>query len=277
MKTLQLRLHAAGITSSLEPWYEAGDERGFRLSVPGADAEETWDILHDLVEKTRFWPVILGEREDMERVAEEATEKTWGSTNVLIERSLTVSGEEYFQGAFEQLLSDRQEDLEYTRESGDEKEARELEAALAGDSPFRCMPRGAWPRGIRPSHSIATPYHYSTGEPWPEVFIGLVPTTVSWQVPIYLNFGGFNDCPHPDCQGPALRYWEEKYGATLICMRSDVLELTVERPPTTRKAALELAREQFLHCRDIVEQGTETLERLAAELLNDTTWFFWWD
>lgn len=278
MKTLQLYLEAAGIdTSSLTLWYEVGDECGYHLAVQGAHAVDIWLHMRGEVEKAGFYPVILGESDDLERVNEAIEDKTWGMTKELIERSLAGTAEDYFQAAFDQLLDDHQEYIDSVRESGDEEHARRLEGELAGDGPFRCMPRGPWPRGVRPKNSISTPYHYSTGEPYPEVFIGLVPTAVSWQVPIYLQFGGFNDCPHPDDQGTALRYWQEKYDAEVICVRSDVLELTVARPPTNREAALALAREQFLHCRDIVEQGTQRLERLAAELLNDTTWFFWWD
>src|SRR5262249_26265456 len=121
------------------------------------------------------------------------------------------------------------------------------------------------------------PNDIQSGRPLPEVFVGLVPTTESWQVPIYLQFGGFNDCPHPDAQGAVLRSWQEKYGAGLFCLRSDVLGLEVERAPREGEGALELAREQFLFCRDIVEQGTQSLERLAAELLGGELWFFWWD
>jgi Domain of unknown function (DUF4253) len=45
----------------------------------------------------------------------------------------------------------------------------------------------------------------------------------------------------------------------------------------TRKDALDLAREQYIYCSDIVSQGTGTLEALAAGLLGGTAWFFWWD
>jgi hypothetical protein len=53
--------------------------------------------------------------------------------------------------------------------------------------------------------------------------------------------------------------------------------LRVARRPATREAALELAREQYLYCNDIVDQGTGSLSGLAASLTTDDWWFFWWD
>src|SRR5262245_32391501 len=108
MKALKKRLEAEGVdVSTLQPLYEAGEERGFRLRVT-ADAEGVWRRLRGLVEATGFWPVILGDREEMERVAEEAGDKSWGPTAELIERSLAESGEQFLSGAFEEFLSYRQ-------------------------------------------------------------------------------------------------------------------------------------------------------------------------
>jgi hypothetical protein len=277
MNTLRQQLEAAGIdVSSLTPLYEAGDERGFQLRVTDG-AEGTWHVLRGLVEQTGFWPVILGDDDERASIAEDAGRKHWGPTRKLIEKSLKYTGEEFLSDAFDVFLSNEREEVVDRRESGEVEEADALEAALATDDPFRCMPRGPWPRGKPPNTSVSTPYHYRTGEHLPEVFIGLAPTTVSWQVPIYLHFGGFNACPRPDDIGSMLRYWQEKYGAEMMCLRHDVLELRVARPPKKRQEALLLAREQFLFCEDIVGQGTYTLEVLAAELLKATRWFFWWD
>ena len=49
------------------------------------------------------------------------------------------------------------------------------------------------------------------------------------------------------------------------------------RPVGTQEQAIELALEQYAYCPDIVLQGTETVERLAAEILVAQYWFFWWD
>jgi Domain of unknown function (DUF4253) len=62
-----------------------------------------------------------------------------------------------------------------------------------------------------------------------------------------------------------------------VTMTQDTIELAVERPIQTREDALAVAHEQYVYCADIVQQGTETIEGLAAALLNAPEWFFWWD
>jgi hypothetical protein len=71
--------------------------------------------------------------------------------------------------------------------------------------------------------------------------------------------------------------WSDRYGSRIACASGDVIECTVARPPASRGEALALAREQFLYAPDIVHQGAETIEELAATLLGGRTWYFWWD
>jgi hypothetical protein len=73
------------------------------------------------------------------------------------------------------------------------------------------------------------------------------------------------------------RYWQERYGATVACIANDVIEFTVSKPPRTREQALELARQQYVYCADIVHQGVGTVEALAATMMNSSVWYFWWD
>lgn len=75
----------------------------------------------------------------------------------------------------------------------------------------------------------------------------------------------------------ALRHWRDHYGAELIGLGKDVLSIRVARKPVARSEAIELARVQYAYCNDIVDQGTESLSSLAAELMAHDWWFFWWD
>jgi hypothetical protein len=74
-----------------------------------------------------------------------------------------------------------------------------------------------------------------------------------------------------------LKRWHEAWGAEVVGIAGDVVEMEVARPPKDRAAALALAREQFLYCADIVHQGVGSLEALGAILLGGKVWYFWWD
>jgi hypothetical protein len=55
------------------------------------------------------------------------------------------------------------------------------------------------------------------------------------------------------------------------------MNIRVRHRPKSRGEALELAREQYSYCSDIVDQGVGTLNALAAALMENDWWYFWWD
>lgn len=136
---------------------------------------------------------------------------------------------------------------------------------------------GPWPDHAVPPSPLTAHTEVGSGRPKPVIYLARVPTPHAWEVPAHLKAGGWNDCPFPESQVAVLKYWHKKYGAEVYSLTSDVLECLVARPPATRPDALALAREQFLFCSDIVHQGTESVEVLAATLLGSEVWFFWWD
>jgi hypothetical protein len=75
----------------------------------------------------------------------------------------------------------------------------------------------------------------------------------------------------------AFRSWRHRFDIELVGIGRDTLNLKVGRRPATRDVAVELAREQYLYCNDIVDQGLGSLEALAASLMEANWWFFWWD
>lgn len=109
------------------------------------------------------------------------------------------------------------------------------------------------------------------------VFLSLLPVSEPWMIPAYLSQGGWNSCPEAKVQVCFHKRWFENFGAQPIVYGPDYLEFYVPRPPNTTAQALALAEEQYLFCSDIVEQGTETIEKLAGELFQSPVWFFWWD
>ena len=142
-----------------------------------------------------------------------------------------------------------------------------------------CEPEAAeWPEeGVTPTDQLSAHVDVLTQTPHDKVYIATLPTTQPWQAACYLKIGGWNAVPFAPEHAALWRYWGEKYGATVASITSDVVEFTVARPPQTREEALQLAREHYLYCADIVDQRVESIEALAATLLNAPVWFFWWD
>ena len=74
-----------------------------------------------------------------------------------------------------------------------------------------------------------------------------------------------------------LRSWEERFGATLMHVGFDTLDLLVERPVASWPEALAVAAEHFAFCSDNVYQGVGSIREYADELPWDARWAFWWD
>lgn len=152
-----------------------------------------------------------------------------------------------------------------------------FEERAKADQEYYQLPRGDWPETPSTENELSAHRSVLTRRPLKEVVIGKVPTADPWKVPAYLKLGGWNECPLPHEHVAIFKKWAEEYGAKVACVTSDVIEFTVEHPPTTREHALKLAEGQFLYCSDIVYQGVETIANLAAGLMNSKVWYFWWD
>lgn len=213
------------------------------MEVPGTEALGQMDAL---ARSGEGYPVLLGAADDVERIAENMSFSE-RSVSDLLEWAAKIDASAW-------LAKRQAEDPEY------------YEAE-----------RGEWPAGARPNSTISGLLDLATGEPLPSASIGLLPVKESWQVPCALKFGGWNECPFPQEHSAMFRHWYDTYGAEVVTVTSDVVEMRVKRPPETREQALTLAREHFVYCADIVHQGTETMEALAASLLGAPVWFFWWD
>jgi hypothetical protein len=74
-----------------------------------------------------------------------------------------------------------------------------------------------------------------------------------------------------------LRSWEDRFGARVIGMGFDTLELSVAAPPVTARHALHVAAEHWAFCPDNIVQGPGTLMDYAVQIRGATSWSFWWD
>jgi hypothetical protein len=218
----------------------------FAFSLSGEKAIPTWNDLRKSAPTLGYWPVVFGESKNLERIAEVfGTEHSENASEVL-RQGLALDVLAYFASRAQQF---------------------------SGEGAH-----GEWPKNAQGQSDFVVPRNILKLEEFHKsVDVGLVPAQNSWEVPAYLSFGGWNDCPYSYEQVAVLRYWNEIYGAELVCLSSDILEMKVTRQPASREEALKLAQEQYWFCYDIVEQGVGTIENLAATLLASDVWYFWWD
>ena len=137
-------------------------------------------------------------------------------------------------------------------------------------------PLGEWLTETGESTGLSVLYDYATGLR-SRVQIALIPTDDPAAIPAYLHWGDWNACPPPAYHVAALRAWRAQYGAELVGIDGDTMNLRVSRKPVTREEALDLARVQYAYCNDIIDQGVGSYRALAAELMAHNWWFFWWD
>lgn len=213
------------------------------ISVPGHEAVQAWEKLRGRPGQT---PIILGGHEDVQPMVESFEGDTKSAQQVLADAA--------------QIDPKR-----WLREQYD------------ADPDLYAVEPAVWPKAPGEQRGLSAHLDAVKQRPKGQVLIALMPTANAWEVPAFLRYGGWNDCPPPEVHAALHRRWHEKWGAEIACMAGDVVECVVARPPATREEAMKLAREQFVYCPDIVHQGVQSLEALANLLQGGKTWYFWWD
>ena len=254
--TLQAILKRQLGVDSLEAVPNRYGPEGFCFSCAGVQAVGNWQRLRSLFERTRCWPVILGDDDEKDRVLEIAQSEFGQPYEQILKDSVATTPEEW--------LSEREAGL---LDDGSGRDTDEVRRSF----------HGSWPDRVDALTQFTIPYGTLDRKPKQKVTMGLFAVQNSCEIPAVVNFGGWNDCPSPFAHVLMMRKWAREYGAELVGMSGDVVEMLVERPPQSRESALKLATEQFLYCSDIVTQGAENIESLAAALLGTKIWFFWWD
>lgn len=103
-------------------------------------------------------------------------------------------------------------------------------------------------------------------------------TERSWEIPAYIPFGGWNDCPSPKDMTAVCKYWFEKYKAVPAVISHDSMEFIVPESVSAENA-MDLAKEHYAFCYDRVCQCTNsyTIGEVADCLRFSKVWYFWWD
>jgi hypothetical protein len=74
-----------------------------------------------------------------------------------------------------------------------------------------------------------------------------------------------------------VRGWEDRFGARVVGLGFDTLELSVAAPPTTFRHALRVAAEHATFCPEVIVQGPGTLTGHAEEIRDARFWSFRWE
>jgi Domain of unknown function (DUF4253) len=221
----------------------------YSAEVPASESAAAWRRSRESARGLGYWPVIFGGQKDANNFKMLLTSPNRVPAAQILEDSAKLDATAVLAARF--------------------KKSRQLREDRA---------HGPWPGAPVPSAQFHLPTRSSkSDDPDPLITIGLVPTDDPCVVPAVTGFGGWNECPKASEHVALHRHWQRTYGAELACMSRDIIEMSAGRRPSTQKEAIALATEQFLYCPDIVEQGTRTIETLAACLMASELWFFWWD
>jgi Domain of unknown function (DUF4253) len=248
---------------SLRLLWEIDNVSVYGLTVGGTEAINLWNYLRQLNDESHYYPLLLGGEEEIEK-HQEYWERFAVPENEIIEidavsavinRASTLDAEKWFCDRAQEMYAD-----EFDEEVEDRDPLEAITNGILGD----------WNGDIFPSENFTIPALET-------VMIALIPTQICWHIPAYLNFGGWNSCPIPEEHICLMKKWYEIYGAEVVGMTHDTIEMRVIKPPLDEKTAMSLAKEQYLYCNDIVDQGTQTLSALVSTLIECSVWYFWWD
>jgi Domain of unknown function (DUF4253) len=232
------------------------------VETTGENALAQWE---QLKAAGRGVPVVVG---DIDGILEPFAAHPFATRRPVQETLAAANAIRFPEGLFKMRRDEKAAALEMLRK---------LDPSSDSEDDDHEPPLGEWPAATPQSPGLSAACDVQTGRPLAKVHIVLVPTADPTTVPAHLQWGNFNDCPAPEYHVAALRHWRDRYGAELVGLDRDTLNLRVARRPTARDEAIDLARLQYVYCNDIVDQGLDDLSALAAALMADDWWFFWWD
>jgi hypothetical protein len=108
------------------------------------------------------------------------------------------------------------------------------------------------------------------------VHIALIPATGGWEIPALLAWSGGEGLQISNADHLSiLHFWHESYGADLVALGIESLELLVEYPPADARGAFELAVQHYAYCPALMDHLAPAMGALAATLFG-RHWLFDW-
>lgn len=111
-----------------------------------------------------------------------------------------------------------------------------------------------------------------------ETRLGLVPVRRGADVLTALGWSGAaNHVSRTAGLCAMLRSWEDRFGARVLRLGPDRLDVSVAAPPQDVRHAVAVAAEHWVFCPDRVLQDVGSLSAYAEEIKGSRTWSFWWE
>ncbi|RJF87840.1 DUF4253 domain-containing protein [Oleomonas cavernae] len=256
-----------------------------RVETTGREAFGRWQQLRD---EGRAYPVIIGDDEALDRVAEQFARSSAGSPESILMAATSLrhpqslidhlaEAEAQAEAALEELQPLFKAKWEEGIRNGgipapgSDQMRRMLESVPILQAPAYPSPGEAH---AVPGPMIIADYR---GNYYPRVHILLIPAKEMAAVPAFLRLGGWDAYPQPEYQVAALRSWHKRLGAELVCASNDRMDILVHCRPRDESEAMALAREIHVFCPDVVNQGPGPIEDYAVYLMQNDWWNLWWD
>jgi hypothetical protein len=271
------------IANNMEPDSFTTSEPGgaiYRGMLPAGRAMPTWVNLAKGFSETKYWPIIRGKAGDLQ----EQTQRDPASILAAapagnIREILKPRVEERRKSLLGMIPMLSERGAAALAHIGDDSDMDQLAAAADVSGIYTFSGRGSeteeWP--TEPPNQARVKMNTVKEQKGQPAALSLIRVEHSYEVPAYLEFGRWNDCPPPELQVAALREWGNEYRARPACITGDVLGFVVVNRPQTEAQSMKLAAEQWIFCEDIVGQGTQSVRKLAMGIWRAPTWFFWWD
>lgn len=111
-----------------------------------------------------------------------------------------------------------------------------------------------------------------------EVVLFQIPVKNPWELIAWIPTGGWNECLNPKEMMAVAKYWYEQYGAVPAVFTNNILEFYLGKAVSS-DAVTVLASEHVALCPARMSYGTKThtISEIAACLLEEHIWTFWWD
>ncbi|MFF2146839.1 DUF4253 domain-containing protein [Kitasatospora sp. NPDC058190] len=243
---------------------DEGDGRPIPLWISDAPAPTgLWAQLHRAHAQSGLWPLLLSPLNDVD-----PDFRPW------------LSGELDPGRASDPAEHDPAAVLREWWEPGEDLEPEDTEEEFEALAPYGAAWPGLAPAATVPDGAADAEARGLAGalQPGRNVRLGLVRAASGAEALVACGWAGPLNHDNDIAKIAAvLADWERRFGAQVVEVGFDTLQLSVAAPPATLAEALPLAAEHAAFCPDQIHQSAGTLTAYAEQLVASRHWYFWWD